>query len=307
MGRYIARRLVQGLAVILGVTVFVFVFTRMVGDPVKFMLPLSATDDQRDAARAALGLDRSIPRQFVDFLGDVVRLDFGQSTYARGQSALSVVFDALPRTFELIAFGMVLAIVTSVPLGWLAARRAGGPLDRVLTTLSLVALSVPHFFVGALMLIVFTVKLNLFQPGVGTWQRHLVLPAVCLAIPAVGRLSLVVRRSMTGELDTQYVKALTTKDLPSTQGPGVPTLRNFGIAYLTLVGWEIMRALAGFTIVVETVFAWPGLGFLAHEALVEQDFYLIQAIVFVVAVIVVLISIAIDVIDKFLADRVAVA
>ena len=130
MGRYIARRLGQGLVVIFGVTIFVFVITRMIGDPVKFMLPLSATPEQREARRAAMGLDQSLLKQFGDFLGDLLRLDLGESTYVRGQSALSVVFDYLPRTLQLVSLGMLIAIVFSIPLGVLASRRPGPQTDQ---------------------------------------------------------------------------------------------------------------------------------------------------------------------------------
>lgn len=307
MGRYISRRLLQGVVIIFGVTVFVFVVTRLVGDPVKFMLPLSATKEQRDATRHALGLDRSIPRQFIDFLGDLLRLDLGTSTYVRGKSALSVVFDYLPRTMQLVGAGMLLAVVVSLPLGLLASRKPGGPLDRLLTTLSLVGLSMPQFFLGSVMVIVFTVKLHWFQTGVGPWRTHLILPAVCLALPAIGRLAMVVRSSMIDELNTQYVRVLKAKGMTQRRILAVHAVRNAGIPYVTLLGWELIRAVAGFTVVVETVFAWPGIGFMAREAIVQQDFFLIQAIVFVVAVMVVIINIAIDVAYKFLDPRVQLA
>ena len=304
MGRYIARRLLQGVVVIFGVTVFVFVVTRLVGDPVKFMLPLSASEEQRDALRHSLGLDRSIVVQFGDFVADLVRLDLGTSTYVRNQSALSVVFDYLPRTLKLVALGMVIAIVLSVPLGLLASRKPGGVLDRLLTTLSLVGLSMPQFFLGSVLVIGFTVKLHWFETGVGPWTTHLILPAICMALPAVGRLAMVVRSSMIDELNAQYVRVLKAKDMPARRILGVHALRNVGIPYVTLLGWELIRALAGFTVVVESVFAWPGIGFMAREAIAQQDFFLIQAIVFVVAVMVVLLNIAIDVAYKFLDPRV---
>lgn len=307
MGRYIIRRLLQGIVIVAGVTVFVFVVTRLVGDPVKFMLPLSATEEQRAATRASLGLDRSILHQFVDFVGDLVRLDLGKSTYVRGQPALHVVLDYLPRTLQLVGAGMALAIVLSLPLGLLASRKPGGPLDRVLTTLSLVGLSMPQFFLGSVLIIAFTVKLNWFQTGVGPWQKHLVLPAICLALPAVGRLAMVVRSSMIDELNTQYVKVLKAKGMSQWRILGVHAVRNAGIPYVTLLGWEVIRALAGFTVVVESVFAWPGIGFMAREAIAQQDFFLIQAIVFVVAVMVVIINIAIDIAYKLLDPRVNLA
>jgi len=304
MGRYIARRLGQGLVVIFGVTIFVFVITRLIGDPVKFMLPLSATPEQREARRAAMGLDASIPTQFVRFLRDLVRLDLGESTYVRGQSALSVVFDYLPRTIQLVGLGMLFAVVLSIPLGVLASRKPGGITDRVLTTLSLIGLSMPQFFLGFMLLIAFTVKLQWFETGPGPWTTNLILPAVCLALPAIGRLSIVVRSSMIDELNTQYVKVAKAKGMTQRRILGVHALRNAGIPYVTLLGWEIIRALAGYTVVVESVFNWPGLGFMAKTAIKNQDFYLIQAIVFVIAVIVVLLNILIDVAYKVLDPRV---
>jgi peptide/nickel transport system permease protein len=304
MGRYIARRLLQGVLVIFGVTVFVFVVTRLVGDPVKFMLPLSASEEQRAALRSSLGLDRSIIVQFGDFVADLVRLDLGTSTYVRNRAALDVVFDYLPRTLQLVALGMAIAIVLSIPLGLLASRRPGGVLDRLLTTLSLVGLSMPQFFLGSVLVIAFTVKLQWFETGVGPWTTHLILPAVCMALPAIGRLAMVVRSSMIDELNAQYVRVLKAKGMPSRRILGVHALRNIGIPYVTLLGWELIRALAGFTVVVESVFAWPGIGFMAREAIAQQDFFLIQAIVFVVAVMVVLLNIAIDVAYKFLDPRV---
>lgn len=304
MGRYLVRRLLQGVLVIFGVTVFVFIVTRLVGDPVKFMLPLSASEEQRNAVRASLGLDKSIVVQFVDFLGDLLRLDLGTSTYVRNRDALSVVFDYLPRTLQLVAFGMIIAVVASIPLGLLASRKPGGVLDRLLTTMSLVGLSMPQFFLGSILVIGFTVKLQWFETGVGPWTTHLVLPAICMALPAVGRLAMVVRSSMIDELNAQYVRVLKAKGMSTRRILGVHALRNAGIPYVTLLGWELIRALAGFTVVVESVFAWPGIGFMAREAIAQQDFYLIQAIVFVVAVMVVVLNIAIDVAYKFLDPRV---
>jgi peptide/nickel transport system permease protein len=306
MGRYIARRLLQGLLVIFGVTVFVFVVTRLIGDPVKFMLPLSATEEQRDTRRAALGLDQPIIQQFVEFLGDLLRGDLGESTYVRGEPALSVVFDYLPRTLQLVAVGMLIAVVFSIPLGVIASRKPGGTTDRLLTTLSLIGLSMPQFFLGYILLITFTVRLQWFETGPGGW-KNIVLPAVCLALPAIGRLSMVVRSSMIDELNSQYVKVAKAKGLSHRRILGVHALRNAGIPYVTLLGWEVIRAVAGYTVVVESVFNWPGIGFMATTAIKNQDFFLIQAIVFVVAIMVVLINIAIDVAYKVLDPRVKLA
>ncbi|HWL43812.1 MAG TPA: ABC transporter permease [Ilumatobacter sp.] len=303
MGRYIGRRLIQGLVVIFGVTVFVFVVTRLIGDPVKFMLPLSATPEQREARRDAMGLNDPLVQQFGRFLRDLVQGDLGESSYVRGTPALEVVFDYLPRTLQLVAVGMLLAIVLSIPLGVIASRKPGGTTDRVLTTLSLIGLSMPQFFLGYVLMIAFTVRLRWFETGPGGFM-NLVLPSICLALPAVGRLAVVVRSAMIDELNSQYVKVAKAKGLTRRRILGVHALRNAGIPYVTLLGWEVIRAIAGYTVVVESVFNWPGLGFMASTAVKNQDFYLIQAIVFVVAVMVVLINIAVDIAYKLLDPRV---
>jgi peptide/nickel transport system permease protein len=199
---------------------------------------------------------------------------------------------------------MTIAVLVSLPLGVLASRRPGSLLDRTLTTLSLVGLSVPQFFLGYMLLILFTVKFTWFQIGPGPWTSNLILPAICLALPAIGRLSMVVRSAMIDELNSQYAKVAKAKGLSSRRVVGVHALRNAGIPFVTLFGWEVIRALAGYTVVVETVFNWNGIGFLAVTAIKNNDFFLTQAIVIVVAVLVVIVSILIDISYKVIDPRV---
>ena len=303
MGRYLSQRLGQGIVVILGVTTLVFVVTRMIGDPVNFILPLSASEEQRAALRGDLGFDRSILSQFGSFLRDAVRLDFGNSTYFRNEDALDVVMRFLPKTLQLAAAGMVMALLLSVPLGAIAALRPGGLLDKFLVTLSLIGLATPQFFLGQVILLLTSVKFNLVQFGDGPWT-HLIFPALTLALPAIGRLTMVTRSAMIDELNSQYVKAARAKGVAARRIVGVHALRNAAIPFVTLFGWEVIRALAGYTLVVEAVFDWPGLGDLAILAIRERDFFLIQTIVFIVAIMVVLINIAIDVAYKIVDPRV---
>lgn len=303
MGRYLMERIIQGVVVIFGVTTLVFVVTRMLGDPVNFMLPLSASPQQRLALRETLGFDRSIPDQYWSFLKDAVRLDFGESTRYRNQDALKLVMTYLPKTLQLVAAGMSVALLASLPLGVLAALRPGRMLDKALVTLSLVGLATPQFFLGQVILLITSIKLKLVQFGPGPWT-HLIFPAITLALPAIGRLTMVVRSAMIDELNSQYVKAARAKGITSRRIVGVHAVRNSAIPFVTLFGWEVIRALAGFTLVVEAVFAWPGLGDLAIAAIKGRDFFLIQTIVFVVAVMVVIINIAIDVVYKLIDPRV---
>jgi peptide/nickel transport system permease protein len=306
MGRYLSGRLVQGAIVIIGVSVLVFVITRLIGDPVNFILPLSASQEQRDELRAALGFDDPIIAQFGSYAADAVRLDFGDSTYFRNEPAFDIVMRFLPKTLQLVIAGMTIAFLASIPLGALCALRPGRLLDKALVTLSLIGLATPQFFLGQVILLITSVKLNIVQFGDGPWT-HLIFPAITLALPAIGRLTMVVRSAMIDELNSQYVKAARAKGVSRLRIVGVHAMRNAAIPFVTLFGWEVIRALAGFTLVVEAVFDWPGLGDLAILAIKQRDFYLIQAIVFIVAVLVVAVNIAIDVAYKFIDPRVKLA
>lgn len=303
MGRFVVKRIAQGLLVVIGVTIMVFIFTRMVGDPAKTMLPLSATAEERAAFRHELGLDRPISAQFADYIGDLASGNFGTSVWQR-RPAIDAVLDALPNTFQLVLLAIAIAVLLGVPLGVLAALRPGGALDRTAVVLSLAGLSIPQFWLGLLLIIVFSVTLNLLPTaGMGT-PANLVLPTLTLAFPALGRIAMIVRSSMIDELNQQYVKTAKAKGMPRARVVGIHALRNASIPALTLTGWELIRALAGYSVVVETVFAWPGVGFLADQALNNQDLILLQAIVFVVAVMVVVINVVIDVLYRAVDPRI---
>lgn len=306
MGRFALRRVLQGLVVILGVTIVVFVVTRLIGDPVKVMLPVEATPEQRDVFARSIGFDRPILTQFFDFLGDLIRLDFGDSLWQR-RPALDIVFEHMPRSFQLVGVGMLLSLLISVPLGIVAALRPGTWLDRLTVTTSLLGLSVPQFWLGLIFIVVFAVNLGWVPTsGSGTW-KHMVLPSLTLALPAAGRLAMMVRSSMIDELNRQWVKTARAKGMPFRRTVGLHALRNAAVPIVTLAGWELIRALAGYTVIVETVFAWPGVGSLALQSIERQDLILLQAIVFSIAFLVVVINVAIDVIYKFIDPRIKLA
>ncbi|KIX14136.1 ABC transporter permease [Dethiosulfatarculus sandiegensis] len=306
MGRYILRRIIQGLIVIIGVTVVVFVVTRMVGDPVKVMLPLESTLEQRAAFEKQLGLDRPIYIQFADFLEDISRLDFGDSLWQH-RPAMDIVFEKLPFTFQLTAVGIGLAFVIAVPLGIIAALRPGGIVDRLTVFLSLLGLSVPQFWLGLLFIVIFAVQMHWLPTSGAGSPSHIIMPALTMALPALARIVMIVRSSMIDELNAQYVKTSFAKGLPFIRVVGVHALRNASLPVMTLAGWETIRALAGYSVVVETVFAWPGIGMTAIQAIEREDLILVQAIVFSVAIMVVLINIAMDFIYKLLDPRLKLA
>lgn len=306
MGRYILKRFWHGVIVIFGVTVIVFVVTRMVGDPVKVMLPLEATVAQRAAFEKQLGLDRPIPVQFIDFMADLARFDFGESLWQH-RPAMAIVLEKLPLTLTLALLGIGLAFALSIPLGIVAALRPGGLSDRLTVFFSLIGLSVPQFWLGLLFIVIFAVQLKwLPTSGIAT-PAHVVMPAVTLALPALARMVMIVRSAMIDELNRQYVKTAMAKGLPFFRVVGMHALRNAGLPVVTLAGWELIRAIAGYSVVVETVFAWPGLGLTAIQAIEREDLILLQAIVFTVAITVVLINILMDVIYTIIDPRLKLA
>jgi len=305
MGRMVLSRLWHGLIVIFGVTVIVFVVTRMIGDPVRVMLPLEATAEQRAEFERQLGFDQPIGVQFVRYLQDLVKLDFGESLWQH-RPAMEIVFERLPATLQLVGAGLGLAILLAIPLGIIAALRPGGLVDRFTVFLSLLGLSVPQFWLGLLLIVVFAVKLR-WLPSSGAFSAtHLILPAVTLALPAMTRLVMVVRSQMIDELNAQYVKTAEAKGMPFVKVVGMHALRNAAVPVLTLAAWEFIRALAGYTVVVETVFAWPGLGLTAIQAIERQDLILLQAIVFTVAIMVVLINLSVDVVYRAIDPRIKI-
>jgi peptide/nickel transport system permease protein len=266
------------------------------------MLPLEATLEQRAAFEKGLGLDRPIPVQFIEFIGDIARLDFGNSLWQH-RPVMEIVFEKLPLTLLLAFMGIGFAFVISIPLGILAALRPGGASDRGTVFFSLIGFSVPQFWLGLLFIIVFAVQLRwLPTSGVAT-PFHIILPALTMGLPTLARMVMIVRSSMIDELNQQYIKTGFAKGLPFYRIVGIHALRNAALPVVTLCGWELIRAVAGYSVVVETVFAWPGLGMTAIQAIEREDLILLQAIVFSVAVIVVLINILMDVVYTLIDPR----
>lgn len=303
MANFIFGRLWQGFIVVFCVVVFVFVLTRLVGDPVRVMLPLEATAEQRALFEAQLGLDRPIFEQFVTYLRDVAVLDFGDSLWQR-RPVMEIIAERAGSTLLLTFVAIAIAIVIAVPLGVVAALRPEGWLDRIIVVTSLIGLSVPQFWLGLLLIVFFSLQLGWLPTSGAGGIRYLILPAMTLAIPAMTRIVMVVRSSMIDQLNTQYVKTCRAKGIAPWRVVWVHALRNCLVTVFTLCGWELIRALSGYTVVVESVFAWPGLGLTAIQAIERQDLILVQAIVFLVAIMVVLLNLIFDLFYKVIDPRI---
>jgi peptide/nickel transport system permease protein len=300
---FLLRRILHGLIVAIGVTTVVFVVTRLIGDPVKVMLPLDSTEEQRAALAAKLGLDGSIWQQYQSFFRHLLHFDFGDSLW-QGRPAADIVLERLPDTLTLVGTAIVLTLLFALPMGLAAATRPGRPLDKLLVGLSLTGLSLPQFWLGLLLIVLFAVQLHWLPTSGDESLRHLVLPAVSLALPSIGRLTILVRSTAIDEINRAYVRTAEAKGLSFGRILGVHVMRNAANPIITMAGWEAIRMLAGYSVVVETVFAWPGIGFLAVQSIERRDLILLQASVFTVALLVVLLTLAIDVAYKLIDPRI---
>lgn len=303
MTNFVIGRLWQGFVVVLCVVVFVFVLTRLVGDPVRVMLPLEATAEQRALFEQQLGLDRPILEQFMTYLRNVAVLDFGDSLWQR-RPVMEIIAERAGSTLYLTFMAIIFAILMAIPLGVIAALRPDGLVDRLIVFISLVGLSVPQFWLGLLLIVFFSLQLGWLPTSGSGGFKYVILPALTLAIPAMTRIIMVVRSSMIDQLNTQYVKTCRAKGISSFRIVGIHALRNSLVTIFTLCGWELIRALSGYTVVVETVFAWPGLGQTAIHAIERQDLILVQGIVFVVAIMVVVLNLIFDIFYKFIDPRI---
>lgn len=290
---YFIRRLLQSILVIVGVSIVVFVITRAIGDPARMSMPLEATDEQVEAYAQRMGFRDPLAVQFWNWAKKAVRGDFGDSLWQR-EPALGLVLERVPATLQLCFTAIILAVGASIPLGILAALRPRSWLDKLTTSISLLGVCIPDFWLGLMLIMLFAVSIHLFfTSGYGT-PRHLILPAITLAARPWGRITQIVRSSMMDEMHRTYMVTARAKGLSEQKVIISHALKNASIPIVTLAAWELTRMLAGYTIVVETVFAWPGFGQLAMQAIEERDLTLIQANVFVVALIVVAMNIAID-------------
>lgn len=304
MLRYATRRVAQGAFVVVGVLFVVFFVTRVIGDPVALMLPLEATAEQRAALRDSLGFSAPLYQQFVTFLGDAVRGDLGNSL-RHNIPALPLVLGRLPATAYLAAVTMLIAIPTAILLGAIAAFKPGSFLDRIINGLSLGGVSVVDFWFGLMLILIFGVTLGWLPSGGYGTAQHVILPALALALRPIGRLSQLTRSAMVEEYAKPYIKMARAKGMPEHR-VFFHALKNASIPIITLAGDDIAD-LAGGTVVIEFVFAWPGLGLLLLQSIGNRDIMLVQATALVIAVLVVLVNLVVDLTYAYLDPKIRYA
>jgi ABC-type dipeptide/oligopeptide/nickel transport system permease component len=293
MGRYLVRRLLLTIPVLLGVATLVFALIHLVpGDPVQAMLGEGASQEEVVELRHRLGLDRPLVAQYRAFLAGILRGDLG-SSFRYGTPVTSEIRDRLLRTMQLAAAAMAVAILLALPLGIIAAVFRGTAIDHAAMTLALLGISMPNFWLGPLLAILFAVYLG-WLPVSGTGSlAHLVLPAVTLGAALAAILARMTRASLLEELRELYVLAARARGLSRMRAVVRHAFRNSLIPVVTIIGLQFGAVLTG-TIITETIFAWPGVGRLLIQAINFRDYPLVQGCILFISVTYVLMNLLTD-------------
>lgn len=289
---YMVRRTIQSVAVVLGVSVVVFVVLRISGDPAELLLSMYATPEDIAAFRSILGLDDPLLVQYLRFLRHALRGDFGYS-YLSHLPVGYLVRIHLPATIQLAVVSTAISVAVGIPAGVVIAVKRGTIVERIVMLLALFGQSAPTFWIGIMLILLFAVRLNWLPAGTsGSWQ-HIVLPAITLAGYTTTMVTRITHSSMVDALQRTYVTVAHAKGLHPRNVVIRHALRNALIPVLTLVGLRFGTLLGG-AVVTEVVFAWPGIGSLAVNAVYTRDYPLVQGTVFVVAVGFVLVNTFLD-------------
>ncbi len=316
MTKYILNRLFHSALVMLTISFIVFFIMFKAGDPVELMLPPDATQQDVVDMRSALGLDKSFIVQYQKFLVNVSQGNLGNS-FIYGQPALDIVFERMPATMELAVIAMILSILIGIPLGIISSIKPNSITSRIIMFFSLAGISVPVFWTGMILVLIFSVILGVLpSSGRGevylftsafTWDgiRHLIMPVVTLAI---FQLALILRLTRTGMMEVlmqDYIKLAAAKGVPRKVIVYYHALKNTLIPLITIIGIQFGQLVA-FTIVTETIFAWPGTGKLIIDSIQNLDRPIVVAYLLVISFIFVAINFMVDVLYTFVDPRVRV-
>ena len=294
MGRYIIRRGLGSLLTLFILVILLFFALHALGDPVALMLPDGYSQGQYDALEHQLGYDQSLLQQFLDFLKGAVQFDFGDSI-RRGTPAMEAVMTALPKTLFLGFFAVLISLI-GIPLGVLAATRPRTWVDTAINSGAFALISAPNFWMALLGIYVFSVKLGwLPTSGFNGYSdlQYLVLPALVLSMNSLARFIQITRNAMMEELAKQYVQTAHAKGLATKTVLGLHVFKNASISVLTVLGDEI-ASIANGSVIMETIFGWPGMGYLMVTAIQQRDLPLVTATVVTAAVLVMVINFLVD-------------
>ena len=302
MQRFIVVRLFQNIIALIILSMIIFFLVRLSGDPALLMLPEGATQEHYQEMRAQLGLDKPIYVQYGIFLANAARGDFGRSIRTK-RVVIASIKEALPNSMKLVVVSMVMAILISIPLGVMAAVKKGAFIDTFARVVAGLGQSLPTFWVGLMLIQLFVVWLGILPAsGMETW-KHYLMPAFCLPIYLVAGIVRLLRSSMLDALDSEYIKMARIKGVSERVIIYKHALRNSILPILSFGGMYVAIMITG-AILIETVFAWPGIGRLAYRAIVSQDFPLIQGVVMAAAVVVMTANLITDILYSFFDPRI---
>lgn len=303
MQRYIINRLGQAILVLWVVSIIIFGLGRITGDPVDVLLPIDATEIDRVEITKQLGLDKPIFTQYGIFVRNGFRGDFGESIKWQGHEAMGLVLKKFPATLQLAVVAIIFAVAVAVPIGVLSAVKKDSIYDYVGKTIALLGQSMPPFWLGLVMMWIFAVELDLVPTSGRGGVTSYLLPSISIGWFLVAALMRLVRSSMLEVLDSEYVKLARIKGLAESKVIWKHALRNAAVAPLTYFGIIFGGLLVG-SVSIETVYAWPGVGLLAFEAVLARDFPVMQAVVIVFAGIYVVTNLVIDILYAYLDPRI---
>ncbi len=302
MQRYILNRVLQSVIALLILSVVIFGLGRLTGDPVVLLLPPDATQEAEDLLRASLGLDQPLPVQYWLFISNAARLEFGDSLKAR-RPVTELIKPKVIISLKLGIVAMGITLLMGIPLGVLAAVKRGTPLDTMANMIAVLGQSLPQFWVGIMLIQIFTVRLDLL-PASGTGGiTHYILPAFTLGWFVAAGIMRLLRSSMLEALDGEYIKMARIKGLPEWKIVWKHTLKNALIPVLTFGGSYLAAFITG-AILVETVFAWPGVGRLVYDAIIWRDFPVLQSLILMIAAVVISVNLIVDILYAYVDPRI---
>lgn len=299
---YIGRRAYHSIISVIGLLTLVFFLTRLTGDPSALYLPLDSSLEARQAFARLNGLDQPIHMQFLNYLQNLLSLDFGQSL-RQNRSAIEVALEAFPATLKLAFVAMTLATLLAIVVGALAAARPGSPFDRVAGVVSLAGASTPDFWIAIVGILVFAVGFGLLPTSGTGAAAHWIMPIVVLMLRPFGLLVQVVRGTMISALASPYIKTAHAKGMKRHKIIFGHALRNSLLPVITVAG-DLLTGLINGAVVVETIFGWPGIGKLMIDSIIQRDFAVVQSTILVTAIAIFIVNIAIDLLYVTLDPRI---
>lgn len=302
---YIIRRLLQLIPTLIGITLITFIIVRLTGDPAAILLPPDTPQEVVDEFRAEYGLDKPVYIQYALFMAKAVQGDFGESLRYK-VPVLDLFIERIPATVELIVVSMALAIFLGIPIGMVSAVKHNTWVDNFLRFWTFLFQAIPSFYLGLMLILLVAVPVEQIPTGGRETWRHLILPSIALAAYLVAVFARFTRGSMLDVLNKDYVRTARAKGLTEKSVMWAHVLKNSMIPIITIIGLRA-GALLGGAVVIETVFAWPGIGRLMVQAIATRDFPVIQVTVLFVATIFVLLNLLVDLTYTWLDPRIGYA